>query len=512
MASFNEMKTDGTLLNQAREYEERFSGNIEANDRPAFHLPARIGWMNDPNGFSFYNGRYHLFYQYYPYDAKWGKMHWGHAASDDLVHWDFLPCALAPSESYDAGMGCFSGSAIALPDGRHMIMYTGVGDAGRNADGTRAYSQVQCLAFGDGIDYEKYVGNPVIDESQLPEGASTAHFRDPKLWLDDDGVYRCVVGGRDADGFGQILRFSSENGLKWEYDGILARNDGSTGTMWECPDTFELDGYQVLLTSPQDMLAEGDEFMSGNSTLYLAGHVDPETVELVAETRRTIDCGIDFYAPQTMLAPDGRRIMVAWMQNWDSVMMNEDRPWFGQMTLPRELSVRDGVLYQRPVRELDQMRRNPVVYRDVRLEGELSLEGVSGRVVDLEVTVRPAEGCDVYQEFGIWLAGNERFHSSLRFRPQEELLKINRKHSGLRRAVVYHRKCTVSGRDGFLKLRILLDRMSVEVFVGDGERTLTMAIPTELSADQITFFADGCAVIDVEKYDIEETPTPSRRA
>ena len=512
MTQINEASVGGSRLQSARDYEERFSGNIEEHDRPAFHLPARIGWMNDPNGFSFYNGRYHLFYQYYPYHAQWGKMHWGHAATDDLLHWDFLPCALAPSEKYDDGMGCFSGSAVSLPDGRHMLMYTGVCDAGRNPDGTHAFKQVQCLAFGDGVDYVKYRGNPVIDEKLLPEGASTEHFRDPKMWIEEDGTFRCVAGSLDENKLGQILRFASDDGLVWRYDGVLARNDGSTGVMWECPDTFELDGYQVLLTSPQDMLAEGNEFMSGNGTVCLVGHLDPTTGELVAETRRSIDYGIDFYAPQTVLAPDGRRIMVAWMQNWDSVMMGDHRPWFGQMTLPRELSVRDGRLCQRPVRELDEARCNAVAYHDVPFEGELSLPGVEGRVVDLEVSVRPANGRDVYQEFAIWFAQNDRFHSSIRYRPQEGILKINRKHSGLRRAVVYTRKCEVPSPDGTLKLRIVLDRMSVEVFVGNGEQTLTMAIPTDLSADRITFFADGCAVIDVEKYDIEQNPAPARRA
>lgn len=500
----------GDRLKRARDYEERFSGSIVSGERPCVHLPARIGWMNDPNGFSYYRGRYHLFYQYYPFETKWGSMYWGHAVSDDLLHWGYLPVALAPDKPYDGGAGCFSGSALALPDGRHMLMYTGVAAAGRKPDGTLAMRQTQCLAFGDGIDYEKYEGNPVIDEALLPEGMSTEHFRDPKVWIEGDGTFRCVVAGLDESGFGQILLFKSEDGLHWDFGCVFARNDMQIGTMWECPDTFELDGVQVLLVSPQNMLPEGDEFISGNGTLCLLGHRDGETGEFVAESRQAIDYGLDFYATQTMLSPDGRRIMIAWMQNWDSIAMGGEQSWFGQMTLPRELSVRDGRLYQQPVRELEKARRNRVAYGDVDLEGALSLEGVSGRVIDLLLTVRSSDESEPYREFSIWFAQDERFHTSLSFWPAERMLKLNRKHSGLRRAIVYHRTCAVPDFDGTLDLRIVLDRCSVEIFVDGGERVLTMMIPTDHSADRITFFSDGRAVLDVEKYDIE-TDSVQRR-
>ena len=112
-------------LREARKFEETVEKTIPGAERPDFHLSTRVGWMNDPNGFSFYNGKYHMFYQYHPYDSHWGPMHWGHAVSDDLLHWEYLPAALAPDEIYDRD-GCFSGSAIVLPDGRHLLMYTGV--------------------------------------------------------------------------------------------------------------------------------------------------------------------------------------------------------------------------------------------------------------------------------------------------------------------------------------------------------------------------------------------------
>lgn len=239
-------------LREARKFEEVSEKMIAEEERPAFHLSARTGWMNDPNGFSYYKGKYHLFYQYNPYNSYWGPMHWGHAVSDDLLHWEYLPTALAPDEFYDRD-GCFSGGAVTLPDGRQLLMYTGV-IRERQANGGYTEVQTQCLAVGDGVDYEKYENNPVLDERDVPEGSSRKDFRDPKVWQEADGTYRCVVGSRSADGSGQILLYSSEDGFRWQFKSILASNRNRFGKMWECPDFFQLDGKWVLLTSPQDML------------------------------------------------------------------------------------------------------------------------------------------------------------------------------------------------------------------------------------------------------------------
>ena len=167
----------------ARAYEKETGGKIPASARPIFHLTPWVGWMNDPNGFSYYRGQYHLFYQYNPYDTQWDAMHWGHAVSHDLLHWTYLPAALAPDAPYDS-FGCFSGSAMELPDGKQLLLYTGVRKEG--GDKGKEY-QTQCVAVGDGMDYQKYAQNPVLDAADLPEGLSPYDFRDPKIWRKPDG-------------------------------------------------------------------------------------------------------------------------------------------------------------------------------------------------------------------------------------------------------------------------------------------------------------------------------------
>ena len=192
-------------LRDARRYEEEMERKIAKEDRPDFHLSSRAGWMNDPNGLSYYKGKYHMFYQYHPYDSHWGPMHWGHAVSKDLLHWEYLPVSLAPDADFDRD-GCFSGSAIVLPDGRHLLLYTGVSKE-TQPDGSLRDIQTQCVAIGDGVDYEKYTGNPVLARNDLPDGSSKFDFRDPKIWQRPDGSYRCVAGNCTMDGDGRILLF-----------------------------------------------------------------------------------------------------------------------------------------------------------------------------------------------------------------------------------------------------------------------------------------------------------------
>ena len=184
--------------------------------------------------------------------------------------------------------------------------------------------------------------------------------------------------------------------------------------MWECPDLFQLDGKWVLLTSPQDMLPQGFEYHNGNGTLCLIGRYDEEKGQLIEEYQQSIDYGIDFYAPQTVLTPDGRRVMIAWMQNWDTCSIRTpEEKWAGQMSIPRELEVRDGRLYQRPIRELEALRTDPVCYKDILISGEVSLDGVKGRTVDLELTLHPEKDGTGYHKFAVRFAQNDRYWTSL---------------------------------------------------------------------------------------------------
>ena len=267
--------------------------------RPLMHFSAEKGWINDPNGLIYFKGKYHLFYQHNPHSAVWSSMHWGHAISTDMLHWEDLPIALYPDADYDKDSegGCFSGSAIEK-DGRLYLMYTGTVHRNGNC------YQTQNIAYSDdGITFTKYKNNPVIYK---PEGAGE-DFRDPKIFF-YDGLYYAVIGGT-IDNDGKVFLYTSSDILHWEYKGILFDSEGKVATMIECPDFFFLDGHWVLIFSP---IGNPDR----RKCIYYAGDMDFNTCRFTPRWNGIMDYGPDFYAPQTFLDKNGNRVIIAWMNRW----------------------------------------------------------------------------------------------------------------------------------------------------------------------------------------------------
>ena len=497
------------MLEQARNYEQKHGSVIPDEKRPVYHLTPWVGWMNDPNGFSYYKGKYHLFYQYYPFGTEWGPMHWGHAVSEDLLTWDYLPTALAPDMHYDEA-GCWSGSAVEAEDGRQLLIYTG-----REPfihDGKREIRQVQCLAAGDGLDYEKYGDNPILSSDDIPEGGSVYDFRDPKVWKDEkDGLYHMVAVNRAADGSGQILLYVSRDAVSWEYKGVLDASHGEIGSMWECPDFFEIGSDAFVLVSPMDMKREG-EFLNYHGNIYIRGSWDETRHQFCRKEIHALDFGYDFYAAQTMQAPDGRRILIAWMTAWEnSGPKRRDYPygWAGMMTIPRELSVRDGRLFQSPVREIASRRNGAAICRKVPVSGRIRQEGIQGRCIDMIVEVSSGWNSD-YDSFEIRFAEGEirgQYYSViLRYDKTEGVIMLDRSVSGyaddamdLRR--IEGVRSMETGAD--ISFRILLDRFSAEIFINDGMYVLSSVLETAQEADGISFIAEGDAMISIEKYELK---------
>lgn len=493
-------------LQKARDYESAAYVRLKNLERPRYHFSCPVGWLNDPNGFSYYNDKYHLFYQYHPYDSKWGPMHWGHAVSTDLLHWTNIPCALAPDTDADRA-GCFSGSAIELPNGKQLLLYTGV-----QFDKTRGqYKQAQSIAIGDGINYEKLSSNPVatIDMTgrgphAIEGGASQYDFRDPKIFLGEDGFYyfvavNCAESGEKA--LGRVLLFKSADAIKWDFERVLLENDGTYGKMWECPDYFKLGRHDIILLSPMDMEAVDGVFNSGNSVLAFIGHRDDDG-KFLTESVQCVDNGIDFYATQTTTTVDGRLIMTAWMQNWDTTASNTyiaGRPWIGQMILPRELSFNEqGRLIQTPVCEISAIQKNPVFIDGYSVKKDFPKLNLKGRYIDLTIKILN----DKFDRFEVRFFENSKYHTSLIYRRLEKTLTLDRRLSGTRRAIINEAHCAID-TSGEVTFRLLLDAFSVECFCNGGEKVMTALVDTPLGADGVSFLSDGDAIISIEKYDLE---------
>ena len=307
--------------------------------RPQFHLLPAANWMNDPNGPIFWNGQYHMFYQYNPDASVWGNMHWAHSVSLDMIHWTHLPGGLAPSPGGPDAAGCFTGSAI-IEGNRVVVLYTGVVN---NPSGkTPRLRESQCLAYSDDrrlIRWTK-LDHPVIPDP--PPDLNTTGFRDPSVWK-QDGWYYMTVGSGIAHVGGAVLLYRSKDLKQWTYLHILASgpwsgissNLAESGDMWECPEFFALDGKHVLIYS-----AEGKVF-------WHSGTLDIDTMLFHGEKHGFLDMG-SYYAAKTQLDADGRRIIWGWILETRPEAQFRAAGWAGMMSLPRVLNLdKDGVLQMR---------------------------------------------------------------------------------------------------------------------------------------------------------------------
>ncbi len=342
--------------------------------RQHYHFMAQSGWLNDPNGLIYFRGKYHFFFQCNPFGGFWDCMYWGHAVSEDMLHWEYLPFALAPSEPYDdyPKGGCFSGSAIEH-EGKLFLMYTGTSHHGKGI------VQTQCIAYSeDGIYFKKYPGNPVIT---APEGIAEDYFRDPKVWRQKDVYY--MVCGASRNRHGMALLYKSKDMLHWDFVNVLAESRGEWGMMWECPDLFPLGDKYVLTFSP---MGSGD-----HTSVYMVGDFDEKTGKFDYSISREIDWGFDYYAPQSFLAPDGRRIMVSWSNEWEWMPLWKDwgptykEGWCGCFNIPREVRMRkDHTLQFIPVQEVENLRENAVRKEEIVVE-EKEMELTAGDGVCYEL-------------------------------------------------------------------------------------------------------------------------------
>ena len=484
-------------LKQANSYVNNNREKVDNTYRQKYHIMPPIGWMNDPNGFSYYNGEYHLFYQYNPYSSQWGPMHWKHIKSKDLVNWKDLDIAIAPDEEYDVS-GCFSGSAIEK-DGK---MYTGHQDPG----GFENLRQVQCIAVSeDGINFTKYENNPVIDSTKLPKEAIIQDFRDPKVYKKGDKYYS-VIGSRNLDDSGQILLYSSDDLLNWNYEGNILQSNNEFAKMWECPDLFELDNKDILIMSPQFLEPRGNKYWNLHSSSYMIGNLDYKNNKYNLEKVEEIDYGFDFYAPQTLIDNKGRRIMIAWMQMWDRKFPTNElgHNWAGCMTIPRELKLVDDKLYQLPVEELKVLRKNEVSYKDINIKDNKSLEGIKGQCIELELEVDMKNS----NEFEILLMKGNNQETSIKYNKIDELLVFDRSKNGKalgggEKEVRTYRQTEANLIDNKLKLNIFIDRMSVEIFINDGIKTMSSTVYPDKDSDNIEFYCDKEAILDIKKWDME---------
>ncbi len=463
---------------------------VNGSNRHTYHVMPPVGWMNDPNGFGEAFGKYHLFYQFYPYSPSWDSMHWGHYTTEDFVKWKMEPTALAPDGMED-GDGCFSGSSI-MKDGKLYLIYTSVA----------AERQTQSLAVSeDGVHFQKL--GVVISGDQLPKGCLRTDFRDPKVFKRGESYY-LLAGGLTEKGEGSILLYRSQDLRDWKFVNFIRKDTRTTRGIYECPDFFELEGRDVMLASPQGYQTQDWRFENVQSSIYMLGTFDEGKGTFDVAYEDEIDGGFDFYAPQTLKARDGRTIMIAWMQMWQRLFPTAKHGWVGSMILPRELTLKDGRLYQSPVREIERYRWNHVHFGNVTIGNRNELTKVNGTKIELCFSL----DLGTAERVGIKFYQNGEHDARIYYDRAADRVVFDRSRMGIdithdaeeKDATV--RSVKVSTEHNRLEMRIFLDVSSCEVFLNGGERTMTGNVYSD--GEGIAFFAEGgtAKLLSLDKYDI----------
>lgn len=454
--------------------------------RPVYHFSPQYGWMNDPNGMVYWDGEYHLYYQYNPYGSIWGNMHWGHAVSSDLVSWQHLPVALSP----DSLGTIFSGSAVIDKEnvsgfGKDAIVafYTSAGER---------QSQSIAYSLDKGRSFTKYERNPVLT-ADIPD------FRDPKVFYHAaTNKWIMVVAA------GQEVRFYSSNNLKdWNYESSFGQGYGNHGGVWECPDLIELpvDGNSnnkrwVLLLN----INPGGLF-GGSATQYFIGQFDGKafTSEDSPETVKWMDWGKDHYATVTWSnAPDNRAIAIAWMSNWQYANNVPTQQYRSANSVPRDLSLftsgRNIYLASNPSPEVTALRSETKELNSFPVNREYNIDSILENnegtyEIEMDLIIGKSEilGFQLFNEAG------EKI--DIYFNMPEKKIYMDRRQSGITHFSEDFPAVTWAPveKNNSYKLRVLVDKCSVEMFVNDGKISMTNLVFPSQPYNRISFYSKGGA-------------------
>jgi beta-fructofuranosidase len=448
--------------------------------RPVYHFVSEANWLNDPNGLIQWCGRYHLFYQYNPNGAFHGTIHWGHAVSEDLVNWKHLPIALAPTPDSSDQDGCFSGCAVDN-GGVATLIYTGV----------RGDDQLACVATTTDdllIKWEKYAGNPVI--AAPPAELKLVAYRDHSVWKEGDTWYQVIGAGIEGVG-GTALLYRSPDLLTWEYLNPIFSGDRSnrepfvTGDMWECPTLFALNAKHVLIVS----VWENHQL---HYCVYFTGDFDGQ--QFTPQYSAIMDNGASYYACQTMLDEQGRRLVWGWLREQTGVEVQRLAGWSGVMSLPRVLTVLgDGRLAQAPVPELAKLRADHRQYTSQNIKAGIGEEiaGIQGDALEIILELEPGEAESAGIAVGCSPDGAEQ--TLILYDWRLGGLVIDRKLSSLTPDVPHDQRfaaCPPSA-NGSVNLHVFLDRSVIEVFVNHEIAMACRIYPTRSDSLGLRLVANG---------------------
>lgn len=470
--------------------------------RPQIHFSPKSHWMNDPNGMVYHNGEYHLFYQHYPEASHWGPMHWGHAISKDLIHWEHMPIALYP----DSLGYIFSGSAVVdkentsglgTIDNPPLLAFYTYHDPVAEKENRPADIETQAIAYSldNGRNWIKYENNPVIENPGIRD------FRDPKvIWYEEGQQWVMSIAAGN-----KIMFYTSSDCLNWSFASEFGEFHGDHDGVWECPDLFPLEVKNtgetkwVLIVN---MNPGGP--MGGSATQYFVGDFDGKEFTTNQFLALWLDYGKDNYAGVTWSnTPDDRRILAGWMNNWQYAGEKPTVTWSGALTFPREMGLVNSedfyFLTSTPIKEIEKLYGDSESVENINLTEKTTLfDAISFEKAPVEIVltfdVSENTRMDFPGNFGIRFSNSRGEYYTIGYDNVVKYYYADRTNStseNISEHFASLQEIPYIIKDETAVWRIIVDKSSMEFFTADGEIVITNVVyPTEIF-DQIEVFVES---------------------
>ena len=441
-----------------------------------YHFETPFGLINDPNGLSYFNGEYYLFFQWNPFGCEHKFKHWGLVKTKDFVEFTAPKAVLSPTDWYDKN-GCYSGSAIVYND--HLeLLYTG---NVKDEEGNRESYQVRAIC--DKKDNITKLG-PTLSDEERPKGY-TAHFRDPKLFKKDDKYY-FVIGAQTDELFGRALLYSTENFEGWKFEGEIGTSYNKFGFMWECPSLFELEGKDVLLFSPQGL--EKEEFKNQNiyQSGYIVGKLNYDTLVMNHNEFKEIDMGFDFYAPQVFNDDKGRTIMIGWMgmPEEESLHPTDKYNRMHCLTMARELSLDGYKLIQKPLEEYKNLRGELLANIEDSVGSQWESYNIDNNSYEFLLDFNKMDASELELRFAV----SDEEMMLFRYDFEEKIALLDR--SNMKSGDKGVRKLKLDDEEN-IKIHMFMDNSAVEIYLNDGREVISSRVYSEDKGTGMQFVTKG---------------------
>lgn len=418
---------------------------------PRYHIYPPCGLMNDPNGLSYYNNEYHVFYQWFPFEPNHGMKHWGHVKSKNLVNWEDCDVALIPDQEYEKN-GAYSGNAIEK-DGLLYLFYT----ANYKTPYGKIPKQAVAIMNKEG-EIKKSLKNPIIDGA--PEGFK-GEIRDPYVFKRGE-KYFMLLGAWSEEDKGTLLIYESDGDLEnWTYRGPLTL-DIDCGYMLECPAYMEVDGKDVLIVSPMGLEKQDEKYHNRFSSIYLVGTLDLEKNKFIVESMDEIDAGFDFYAPQIFRGASGQPLMIGWFGCGEQPLHSDKDMWKHGLTTPRYLHIENNQLKTFVVKEL--LEKFNKIEECIRKEFTIDTNAYHfTTVVKVDETMTSIQFGELSD---YWQLKVDTKSQKISIDRQPLLIKVDEDYGFLR-------QCSIDMKER-VQIDVFVDNSFVEVFINKGEKVFCL--------------------------------------